>query len=1186
MKRSPNRLEGKIALVTGGAGEIGRAVTAAYLEEGATVVFTGRTLEKLEATANALLAACPDWKGRLHYLQMDNSDEVSLSKGAAEIGSRFGRVDILINNAGSAGPQQEIVNIPLERTDGGGESLNDAIGSLLIGPWLTTKAFLSLLGEGASVINVSTIFSRTPYFGRAAYVVPKAALNALSRLMAVELGRDPRRIRVNTIYPGPVETNRIRRVFGAMDRLRGAPDGTTKNEVLDRMVIKSQADGTEFIPRDDVAQFVVYLGSADGASFTAQDFEIARGYESTRDTTCHLTFRPKLSSVPAYGKLVWIVAGNQVEEVCELIDSYTKIGMEILVTFQNVAALDQVRDRTPERSGLKLSLFDVHDSGHWSEIQKYLQSQNPSKWNVVVLPWSENWKETSVFEAPTQFIRDFVKYEIEGSIVLAKRLEQIFRFHDSRLLARPTVIFVSNKSDGKQNVYPQIKRGAMRQLIRTWRHENDVVLKSGNRARGVQSAQLIRYCNEKPGNLNLCFNWLVSLSSGIHQMEAIDLLIDPSLEAYRPSEGSSNWIEHEVVRGLHMDRIAVITGGSEGIGGAITRQLALSGARIVIAERSRVKLAMVREQLIDEMREAGYPDPEGRILILPNCDVTKASSIDGIMDLVVAKFGRIDFLVNNAGLAGAEGMTIDIPLADWKMTISGNLISNYQLMMNALPYMKRQKFGHILNVSSYFGATRHGLVPYTNRSDYAVSKSGQIALVEAVASTLGPNVQINAFAPGPVDGARLNGTRGRPGLYLRRARLILENKRLNLVYSNIISAVKAGASFDAVMELVLQNKAVAMIDNPVAPECLRAMAVEITRADSALLQSANSFLLPKSQFLKLVGRLIRGGYMTAATSERYTEKFTDAPDPFFAEILIEENAAKIRQRMVEALALKKMPSDRAVAVEVASVLAHRTLTGEVVFPSCGFKVDGFRVGDNFGGPDLKNFDAVNETPSWAIEEAVAGKTVYIMGDAMMDEMTGLAGRYAGAKKVVIATVTERVCDEMKKRVAMLDNRRSITVMCLGKDNLGAALEAAVKTHGKPDVFVSFPASELPQIGISTSGEPVLPTVAEFELLVESNITHHFVVTQHTALFEDCRTVFVTPTMGRATTEQRPWIRLIRDTLRPFTAAASSEAKFLPHGSSLYQVGCERSDEGFFQTILLMSGRRVDRQTETKYKAAA
>ena len=140
------------------------------------------------------------------------------------------------------------------------------------------------LGRGSSVINVSTIFSRTKYYGRSAYVMPKAALNALSKQLALQLGA--KGIRVNTVYPGPIEGPRIRNVFSAMDKVRNTPQGTTTNDFLSVMALsrRDEASGEEytFPTIDDVANSIVFLGSDESRAFSAQGFEVLQGQASVR----------------------------------------------------------------------------------------------------------------------------------------------------------------------------------------------------------------------------------------------------------------------------------------------------------------------------------------------------------------------------------------------------------------------------------------------------------------------------------------------------------------------------------------------------------------------------------------------------------------------------------------------------------------------------------------------------------------------------------------------------------------------------------------------------------------------------------------------------------------------------------------------------------------------------------------
>jgi len=216
--RSQGRLTGKVALVTGAAGNIGVTIVRRFLEEGASVVMVGRNASKLEATRRQLLKATSAPASRAFVLPFDASDAGQARFGIEAAIRHYGQLDILVNNAGSAGPKQVIENLPLSREEltSDTETVADAAGNLLGLTWNMVRAAATHLKPGASIINVSTIFSRTKYFGRAAYVVPKAALNAFSKQLALQLG--PKGIRVNTVYPGPSESQRIRTVFAAMDQ--------------------------------------------------------------------------------------------------------------------------------------------------------------------------------------------------------------------------------------------------------------------------------------------------------------------------------------------------------------------------------------------------------------------------------------------------------------------------------------------------------------------------------------------------------------------------------------------------------------------------------------------------------------------------------------------------------------------------------------------------------------------------------------------------------------------------------------------------------------------------------------------------------------------------------------------------------------------------------------------------------
>ena len=235
----PGRLVGKVALITGAAGNIGEVIVRRYLEEGAQVVMVGRNRDKLEAARTALLEATGAPAENALALAFDAADAGQARHGIETAIRQYGRLDVLVNNAGSAGPKAPIEQLPLSREEleamraagsNDTETVADAAGNLLGLTWNMVRAAAPHLAAGSTVVNVSTIFSRTKYFGRAAYVVPKAALNAFSKQLALQLGR--RGIRVNTVYPGPIESQRIRTVFKAMDQLRKVADGTTADDFV------------------------------------------------------------------------------------------------------------------------------------------------------------------------------------------------------------------------------------------------------------------------------------------------------------------------------------------------------------------------------------------------------------------------------------------------------------------------------------------------------------------------------------------------------------------------------------------------------------------------------------------------------------------------------------------------------------------------------------------------------------------------------------------------------------------------------------------------------------------------------------------------------------------------------------------------------------------------------------------
>jgi len=187
---SHGRLSEKICLITGGAGNIGEIITKRFLDEGAVCIITGRNQEKLQNLKNKLFAAEKNGRSKsLHLLAFNAANPSDVHEAMQQVKREFGRIDVLVNNAGTAGPKQTLANLPFTQAElealrqqgfADTETVFDAVGNILGITWLMTRAAFDVLSVGASVINVSTIFSRTEYFGRAAYSVPKSALENLA----------------------------------------------------------------------------------------------------------------------------------------------------------------------------------------------------------------------------------------------------------------------------------------------------------------------------------------------------------------------------------------------------------------------------------------------------------------------------------------------------------------------------------------------------------------------------------------------------------------------------------------------------------------------------------------------------------------------------------------------------------------------------------------------------------------------------------------------------------------------------------------------------------------------------------------------------------------------------------------------------------------------------------------------
>lgn len=183
-------------------------------------------------------------------------------------------------------------------------------------------------------------------------------------------------------------------------------------------------------------------------------------------------------------------------------------------------------------------------------------------------------------------------------------------------------------------------------------------------------------------------------------------------------------------------KVAFINGGSRGIGAATARRLAREGARVAIGYGAS---AIAAEALVEEIKASG-----GEAVAL-KADAANATELTRAIDSVADRFGRLDILVNSAGVL-AMGPLDQFSLADFDRTVAVNIRSVFVASQAAAKYMGDG--GRIINI----GSTNAQRMPFAGGAAYAMSKSALIGLVKGLARDLGPRgITVNNVAPGPVD---------------------------------------------------------------------------------------------------------------------------------------------------------------------------------------------------------------------------------------------------------------------------------------------------------------------------------------------------------------------------------------------------------------------------------------------------
>lgn len=183
-------------------------------------------------------------------------------------------------------------------------------------------------------------------------------------------------------------------------------------------------------------------------------------------------------------------------------------------------------------------------------------------------------------------------------------------------------------------------------------------------------------------------------------------------------------------------RVAIVTGGSRGIGRAVAASLAEDGASVVVSGRDPGRVEVEAKEL----------EALGALVLAVQADVARREDVDRLVDRARERFGRIDVLVNNAGIT-RDALLVRMKDDDWDAVLNVNLRGAFLMTRAVAKVMMRQKGGRIINIASTAGAMGNA-----GQANYSAAKAGLIGLTKAAARELAHwGILVNAVAPGLID---------------------------------------------------------------------------------------------------------------------------------------------------------------------------------------------------------------------------------------------------------------------------------------------------------------------------------------------------------------------------------------------------------------------------------------------------
>lgn len=247
------RLKDKVAIITGGAGGIGKATAKLFLEQGAKVVIVDLNIEILEKAVKDLNHE------NLSYCVGDVSKAKDVENYVKKTLDVYKKIDVFFNNAGIEGRVKPIADYPDDVFD-------KVIAVNLKGVWLGCKHVIPKMEEGGSVVITSSVAGLKGFAGLGAYVASKHAAVGIMRTAALEFA--PRKIRVNTVHPAPVNNRMMRSIEG---------DSNPDNPGDVKKIFESSIPLNRYAESEEIAQLILFLASDESRYITGSTYVIDGG---------------------------------------------------------------------------------------------------------------------------------------------------------------------------------------------------------------------------------------------------------------------------------------------------------------------------------------------------------------------------------------------------------------------------------------------------------------------------------------------------------------------------------------------------------------------------------------------------------------------------------------------------------------------------------------------------------------------------------------------------------------------------------------------------------------------------------------------------------------------------------------------------------------------------------------------